>query len=165
MGDRYRNGGSGGETGSLCMVSAIPTAMWVRWALVQEVVDTNTVHVARGAPKRWYSPDLPLAVTDVPTRYGLVSYQLVSNTDGTLNGSVRLASHPGTPSSSTDEVRFSVRIRSATGGTLQHVQATGAKVVSVVPESDYAVFLPTGSDNTFTFVATFQTESRQAVLI
>lgn len=163
--DKYRNGGSGGETGSLCMVSAIPTAMWVRWALVQEVVDTNTVHVARGAPRRWYSQDSPLAVTDAPTRYGLVSYQLVSNADSTLNGSVRLTNHPGASSSSNDEVRFSVRIRSATGGTLQHVQATGAKVVSVDSDSDSAVFLPTSSDGTFTFVATFQSEPSQAVLI
>merc|ERR1712050_575867 len=48
--DRFRNGGSGGEYGSLCMVSSVSVAMWVRWQLVQESLDEAYVHIARGAP-------------------------------------------------------------------------------------------------------------------
>merc|ERR1712078_870061 len=32
--------------GSLCMVSAIPVSMWVRWMLVQEDSDEGTVYLA-----------------------------------------------------------------------------------------------------------------------
>ena len=51
---RYRNDcGHGGEDCSLCMVSSIAPAMWIRWMYVIEDLDKDMIFLARGAPRRW----------------------------------------------------------------------------------------------------------------
>merc|ERR1711907_844368 len=95
LNERWTNNcGDGGEDCSLCMVSSTPPAMWIRWMLVQEHRDLPYVHLARGAPKRWYSQSEPFGLADAPTRFGVVSYLLVPSGDD-IHGIVSTAAHPG----------------------------------------------------------------------
>merc|ERR1712061_810835 len=85
--NRSRNGGSGGEYGSLCMVSAIPVSMWVRWMLVQEDFDKMSVYLARAAPMSWFQQSEGFGITNTPTRFGLVSYS-IQPSELSISGSV-----------------------------------------------------------------------------
>ena len=50
---KYRNNcGIGGEDCSLCMVSSVAPAYWIRWMLVSESADEDIAYLARGAPRR-----------------------------------------------------------------------------------------------------------------
>ena len=71
---RWRNDcGVAGEDCSLCMVSGIASAYWVRWMLVTDDPDEDLVHIARGAPRRWYGQSAePFGITNAPTRFGKV---------------------------------------------------------------------------------------------
>ena len=74
---RWRNDcGVGGEYCSLCMVSSIPSAFWIRWMLVSEHPDLPSIYVGRGAPRRWYSQREPFGIRRAPTRFGLVSFEM-----------------------------------------------------------------------------------------
>merc|ERR1712094_122601 len=126
MGERWTNNcGDGGEDCSLCMVSAMPPTMWVRWMLVQEHRDLPYVHLARGAPKRWYSQLQPFGIAKAPTRFGVVSFELVASGDEVL-GSVSVGGRPS--SSARKDVRYTVRLVSpewAQGAVLDRVAVTG----------------------------------------
>jgi hypothetical protein len=64
------------------MVSGIATAYWVRWMLVTDDPDANVIHLARGAPRRWYSTSPtsePFGIQAAPTRFGTVSYSISSS--------------------------------------------------------------------------------------
>merc|ERR1711862_465742 len=93
--ERWTNNcGDDDEFCSLCMVSSMPPAMWIRWMLAQEHRDLAYLHLARGAPKRWYTQPQPFGLTRAPTRFGVVSYSLVSSGDD-VHGSISAAPHPG----------------------------------------------------------------------
>ena len=50
---KYRNTcGIGGEDCSLCMVSSVAPAYWIRWMLVGESANEDIAYLARGAPRR-----------------------------------------------------------------------------------------------------------------
>ena len=76
---RWRNDcGVSGEDCSLCMVSGIASAYWVRWMLLSESPDTDVVFVARGAPRRWYAQTAEaFGISRAPTRFGKLTYGCV----------------------------------------------------------------------------------------
>ena len=75
--NRYRNDcGIGGEDCSLCMVSAVASAYWVRWMLADAHLDDSVVYVARGAPRRWYQPGSAWGIAHAPTRFGRVTFTM-----------------------------------------------------------------------------------------
>ena len=89
--------GIGGEDCSLCMVSAVAPAKWIRWMLVQEDPDPpNIIRVARGAPARWINSRTPFGISHAPTRQGQVSFSLARAAQG-LTGTVSFAPNAGQP--------------------------------------------------------------------
>jgi hypothetical protein len=89
---RWRNDcGVSGEFCSLCMVSGIASAYWVRWMLLSESPDTDIVFVARGAPRRWYAQTAEaFGISQAPTRFGKLTYSMQAQPGGTVQGSVQL---------------------------------------------------------------------------
>ena len=72
---RFRNDcGVDKEDCSLCTVSAVASAFWVRWMLLMADPDDDVLFVLRGAPRRWYSRagQQPFGVDRAPTRFGLL---------------------------------------------------------------------------------------------
>jgi len=157
---RIRNAGSGGEDGSLCMVSAVSPAFWIRWMIVQEDLGDARVFVARGAKRSWFG-DSTFGIAEAPTRFGLVSFSFASSSNGT-SGSIHFKPHPGAIAAKVVTPDFFVRIRSRdAGGQLSNVKVYGAKLVALFPSNETAVFRP--SSDTFTFNATF-TKSIQVLV-
>jgi hypothetical protein len=77
---RYRNDCStGGEDCSLCMVSSIASAYWIRWLLVSENADEDILYLARGAPRRWYQQPQAFGIVAGPTRFGRVNYTIAQH--------------------------------------------------------------------------------------
>merc|ERR1712232_676776 len=151
--------GDGGEDCSLCMVSAMPPTMWIRWMLVQESRDLPYVHLARGAPKRWYTQPEPFGLANAPTRFGVVSYSLAVAGDA-VKGSVSVSPHPG--GAVMDGVRYTVRLISphwADGATLHQVEITDgeAELVTIHRGNSTAVFA-VNKPTTFKFTASFAAE-------
>ena len=88
---RWRNDcGVGGEDCSLCMVSGIASSYWVRWMLVTDDPDEDVLHIARGAPRRWFGQSTePFGITNASTRFGKVTYSIQPAGDS-VQGSVAL---------------------------------------------------------------------------
>lgn len=151
------NCGDGGEDCSLCMVSSMPPAMWIRWMLVQEDRDLSRVYLARGAPKRWFMQNQPFGIQSAPTRFGVVSYTLTAM-EGGIDGSITLAPHPG--SQGFQDVLYAMRLMSPTdnsGGKLGTVEITSgdATVVMLHTNNNTAVFRTSSASSSFTFRASF----------
>jgi len=144
---RSRNGGSGGEYGSLCMVSSIPVSMWVRWMLVQEDMDQGIVHIARGAPRRWFQQVDPFGIDAAPTRFGVVSFTL-QPADNRVEGQFAMTAHPN---GVVKDALYYVHVRA---GKLKQqmtkVVAVGANVVSWSSDLEVVVLKPTKSKVVFT---------------
>lgn len=163
LNERWTNNcGDGGEDCSLCMVSAMPPTMWIRWMLVQESRDLAYVHLARGAPKRWYTQPEPFGLANAPTRFGVVSYSLALAGD-TVQGTVSVSPHPF--STHVDGVRYTVRLISPhweDGATLDRVKITAgaAELVTIYRDNSTAVFA-VPQPMTFNFTASFA--AQQAV--
>lgn len=163
--DRWTNNcGDGGEDCSLCMVSANPPTMWIRWMLVQENRDMPYVHLARGAPQRWFTQPEPFGLANAPTRFGVVSYSLVAVGD-VVQGSVTAAPHPG--GSIVDGVLYTIRLISPhwkDGATLNSVKITtgGAHLVTIHMENSTAVFALDKPASTFDFTASFSVKHAAA---
>jgi len=151
-GQTTRNGGTGGEHGSLCMVSAISTSMWIRWMLVQDDPDENVVYLARGAPRRWYQQDQPFGISDAPTRFGLVSYSLKARPGPQIFGSVQLRPNPGTIPSKLN-FQVAVHVRSPDSNlVLKDVKVSGATLITLHTNNETVVF---SSGSSFSFNASF----------
>ena len=90
-GARYRNDcGHGGEDCSLCMVSSISSAIWIRWMFVSEHADDPVVFVARGIPRRWLGQgEDPVSITGAPTRFGRLNFTMRA-TAGATAGALAL---------------------------------------------------------------------------
>lgn len=147
---RSRNGGSGGEYGSLCMVSAIPVSMWVRWMLIQEDFDEDTVFVARAAPTSWFQGNQSFSLTGAPTRFGIVSFTIEPSMSS-IGGSISLKAHPN---GVLKDATYNVRIPAGQGRMLDKISAKGADFVSFDTAKEMATFKP--SESEFSFTATFK---------
>lgn len=153
---RWRNDcGVSGEDCSLCMVSGIASAFWVRWMLVDQSQDTNVVFIARGAPRRWYAQTAePFGISLAPTRFGQVTYTMQAHTDGSVRGSVRLAARQGVAKSSPPLV--TVKIRSADAGKPLFgtvvLEGAGAELVAWHANNETAV-VKLGPAMAFNFTA------------
>lgn len=148
-----------GEYCSLCMVSAVLPSPWVRWMLVQEHRDLPFLHLARGAPRRWYSQREPFGITDAPTRFGLVSYSLLA-TENEVHGFVSAESKANRAIA--QQVSYTVRLISPQwkrGDTLSRVDITagGALLLAIHRENSTAVFGLQKHVSSFNFTAYFAT--------
>lgn len=111
---------------SFCIVSQVIIARMTRWQLVfedfyrPEHQDTmqGAIWLARAAPKRWFNTGSGFNVTNAPTRFGRLSYQLV------LSDS-HVAYHVSPPASTPRDVQWKLRWPFPIG----QVDCTGCTVV------------------------------------
>merc|ERR1712127_471237 len=144
--NRVRNPGSGGEDGSLCMVSAVSPAYWIRWMLVQEHLDENTIFIARGARRSWYSESF--GISQAPTRFGLVTYTLKAS-NNEIVGSIEFDKRPGSKGDGALP-DFVVRLRSSDATTqLTSVKPQGASVVSIFAANETVILRPSAMKVSF----------------
>ena len=156
---RWRNDcGVSGEDCSLCMVSSVASAFWIRWMLVSEDRDSSVVYVARGAPRRWYSQTAePFGIASAPTRFGVVTYEIQAQDDGSVRGFVALAIRVGEAKAATPPL-IAVKIRAADKGKPLSghliLQGEGVAMVAWHAENETAVVQFGSATTAFNFTAT-----------
>ena len=72
-----------------CIPAQLTIPLLLRWMLVFERADSNTLHLGRAIPRDWIMSGQKIAISDAPTRWGRVSYALshdLSNKRITIEG-------------------------------------------------------------------------------
>jgi hypothetical protein len=138
-----------------CVPSIMLPAIATRWQLVHERYDTNTLWLAKGAPRRWADPaGGGYGVARAATRFGLVDVHVAFAANATGGGQTATATVGFTPAGVpgvTPAPTFALRLRSASpalailpssvavtgvsggGVVLDSVNATGGYVYLSVP--------------------------------
>ena len=95
-----------GDSGTYCVPAQQTIPLLVRWMLVLEDSDVDTLYLAKGVPREWVGSGKEIRIEHVPTRWGRVSFNLVAKAEAKeVVGQVEL-SGIGTPK----EVHFKLRV-------------------------------------------------------
>jgi len=108
-----------GDSGTYCVPAQQTIPLLVRWMLVLEDSDQDILYLAKGLPRDWVGSGKPIQVQNVPTRWGRVSFDLLTKND---NKSV-VANVDLTGATLPSELHFKVRLPSRMA--LQHVTVNG----------------------------------------
>ena len=147
-----------------CLPSIMLSAIATRWQFTLERYDEDVVHIASGAPRRWYAPGGGgFSAARTATRFGAVGLNF-SNAAAAGGGEDATATIDFAPWAALTGVNatpaFSLRLRgSARGLALQagsvHVEGSGATLVSVDAATERVV-VALGGAGAATFTVTAQ---------
>lgn len=151
--DHSRGSWTAGEVSGLtgggalfCIPAQQTIPLLVRWMLVFDEGDEQRLHCGRALPRAWVGSGKRIAIEDVPTRYGRVSYQLDTGQANLLSATVRFTGNAALPR------EVYVHFRAPLGKTLQQILVNGRAVIPSGRHSDAAVFKPDG-ERSFTVLA------------
>jgi hypothetical protein len=81
-----------GDSGTYCVPAQQTIPLLVRWMLVLEDSEEDRLYLARGVPKEWAASGKEIGIEQAPTRWGRVSFSLVSHSSNkTVAGHVELS--------------------------------------------------------------------------
>jgi hypothetical protein len=124
----------------------VTVAALVRWLLVLEDPESDTLWLGKGIPIKWLADGNTVAVDDAPTRWGKVSFSITSHIrSGSIEARLRFPD-----AGIRAETRL--RLRAGTGFTVKSVTVNGKKWSQFDPGTQVVV-LPSGSSGTVTVVA------------
>jgi hypothetical protein len=120
----------------------------VRWLLVFEDAETNTLWLGKGVPTQWLEDGQSVAVTGAPTKWGKVSFAITSHADaGRIEAEVRF---PDAGISAETKLR----LRVGNGLTLKSVTLNGTVWPNFDPTTQ-VVMLPPGTARTANIIARY----------
>ena len=67
-----------GDSGTYCVPAQQTIPLLVRWMLVLEDSDEDRLYLAKGVPREWVASGKEIGIEQAPTRWGRVSFNLVS---------------------------------------------------------------------------------------
>jgi hypothetical protein len=133
--------------GPYCTPSEVSIPTFTKWMLVFENPDEPVVWLARATPRLWLEQGKTIAVTDAPTRFGNVGYQLHSDIDhGRISA---ILEFPEGYRAATK-----LRLRVPGGKVLRSVTLNGAPWTDFSPEQE-VVNLPPGRQGKITVEASY----------
>lgn len=68
-----------GDGAIFCIPAQQTIPLLVRWMLVFEDLDSDTLYLGRALPRKWVGSGKPIAIEQAPTRWGPVDYRLESH--------------------------------------------------------------------------------------
>jgi hypothetical protein len=68
-----------GDSGTYCVPAQQTIPLLVRWMLVLEDSDEDRLYLAKGVPREWVVSGKEIRIEQAPTRWGRVSFNLVTN--------------------------------------------------------------------------------------
>ncbi|GGZ27503.1 twin-arginine translocation signal domain-containing protein [Asticcacaulis endophyticus] len=119
-----------------CVPAQLTIPKLVRWALVFEASDADTLYLGRAIARDWIASGEPVAITGAPTRWGAVDFS-VQGQGASIRGQVAFAGQ-----SRPKEVHL--RLRVPKGKTLRRVLINGKSARIVGRQKDTVVFSPAG---------------------
>jgi len=122
--------------GPYCTPSEVGVPTFTKWMLVFEQPDDPVVWLAKATPRIWLEQGKTIAVTDAPTRFGNIGYELDSDIE---HGRISAVLHlPGGY-----RARTKLRLRVPGGKVLRSVTLNGTAWTDFSPEQE-VVNLPPG---------------------
>jgi hypothetical protein len=95
-----------GDSGTYCVPAQQTIPLLVRWMLVLEDSDDEILYLAKGLPREWVGSGKQIEIQRAPTRWGRVSFSLITkHEDKSVVGDVQLTG-PKTPK----ELHFKLRL-------------------------------------------------------
>jgi hypothetical protein len=70
-----------GDSGTYCVPAQQTIPLLVRWMLVLEDSDQDTLCLAKGLPREWVSSGQEIRIEQAPTRWGRVSFNLATKVE------------------------------------------------------------------------------------
>ena len=133
--------------GPYCTPSEVGIPTFTKWMLVFENPDDPVVWLAKATPRVWLEQGKTIAVTDAPTRFGNVGYELHSDID---HGKISALLHlPEGYRAATK-----VRLRVPDGKVLRTVTLNGAPWTDFSPEQE-VVNIPSGRQGKISVEASY----------
>ena len=134
-----------GDSATYCVPAQQTIPLLVRWMLVLEDSDEDRLYLAKGVPREWVASGKEIRIENAPTRWGMVSFSLVTKPDvNAVVGHVDLAG-PRTP----PELHFKLRLPSQTPLRGVTVNDRAATVGGIHGDT---VIIPTGKEKQFEVV-------------
>ena len=121
-----------------CIPAQQTIPLLVRWMLVFEDSDADTLHVGRAIPRDWVASGKPIGIENAPTRYGRVTYRLETRETGVLAASIVLPPTGALPK------ELHVTFRVAKGKKVSGITVNGRPVNSSGADGETAVIQPEG---------------------
>ena len=127
-----------GDSALYCIPAQQTIPLLVRWMLVLEDSDEDTLYLAKGVPRQWVGSGKPIQIEHAPTRWGRVSFHLVAKPEThAVVGRVEL-----TGASAPKEVHFKLRLPPQM--TLQSVAVNGQAAAVAGVHKDTVVIATSG---------------------
>jgi hypothetical protein len=79
-----------GDSGTYCVPAQQTIPLLVRWMLVLEDSDEDRLYLAKGVPREWVASGKEISIEQAPTRWGRVSFSLITRPDASVVGHVEL---------------------------------------------------------------------------
>ncbi|OFW20636.1 MAG: Tat pathway signal protein [Acidobacteria bacterium RIFCSPLOWO2_12_FULL_66_21] len=129
-----------GGTSLFCIPAQQTIPLLVRWMLVLEDSDEDRLYFGKGLPASWVMSGHPVAVSQAPTRFGRVDFNLVSKPpEKSMEATVKLA-RAGAPA------EIQVKLRSGNGARLQRATVNGRHAALGGPQGDTVVIQTRGDE-------------------
>jgi hypothetical protein len=135
-----------GDGALFCIPAQQTIPMLVRWMLVFEDPDEETLYLGRGIPREWMASGKPIGIRQAPTRWGRVDFDLETNDDHRFVANISMPDQGELPD--TLEVSF----RLPPGSKLASLAVNGKPIAPGSRLKDRAVF-PTNGERRFQVVA------------
>jgi hypothetical protein len=133
--------------GPYCTPSQVSIPIFTKWMLVFENPDDPVVWLAKATPRLWLEQGKTISISDAPTRFGKVGYELRSDID---HAKVSAVLHlPEGYQAATK-----VRLRVPAGKTLRSVAVDGAPWKDFSSEQE-VVNIPSGRQGTIRIEASY----------
>lgn len=128
-----------GDSATYCVPAQQTIPQLVRWMLVLEDSDEDTLYLAKGVPREWVGSGKPIQIERAPTRWGRVSFSLVVKPEKkTVVGQIELA---GTSAPQQVHLKLRLPVRMP----LQRVTVNGQPVSLAGVHNDTAVIQTRGA--------------------
>lgn len=136
-----------GDGALFCIPAQQTIPLLLRWALVFEDPDAETLYFGRALPRQWLASGQPIGIEGAPTRWGRVDYRLMARGDRGFAATITLPERGSLPK----ELQVSFRVPA--GKTLTALSVNGKTVAPGGRRKDAAVF-STDGERRFEVVAT-----------
>jgi hypothetical protein len=134
-----------GDSGTYCVPAQQTIPLLIRWMLVLEDSDEDILYLAKGLPREWVGSGKPIQIQNAPTRWGRVSFSLVTKNE---NKSV-VANVELTGTTTPKKLHFKIRLPSRMA--LQQVTVNGESATMGGAHGD-TVVIATGNKKQFEIV-------------
>lgn len=136
-----------GDGALFCIPAQQTIPLLVRWMLVFEDPDEETLYFGRALPRKWLESGKPISIGQAPTRWGRVDFHLSSQRPSRTIAQIALENGREQPKT------IHVRFRLPAGQTITHLAVNGTPIAPGGAEKDTAI-IATRNEKQFEVIAT-----------